>query len=80
MLNEYVYTTIKNEKIFITHGDCFDGLIKTNKYLYWFGDLSYEFSIKINNIISVTVFFGQVFRWFKYQRRKLAQTCYTQTV
>ena len=59
LVDEYIYTTLKGEKIFIVHGDCFDGLIKTNKYLYWLGDSAYELSIKINNIYNkIRKFFG----------------------
>lgn len=47
--NDYVYTTIKGEKIYITHGDCFDGFVRTHPFLYWLGDNAYELSIKINN-------------------------------
>ena len=46
--NEYVYNTIENEKIYITHGDCFDGFVATHKALYLIGDFGYELSMKIN--------------------------------
>ena len=46
--DEYIYTTIKNEKIFLIHGDYFDGFIKTHPIIYFLGDLGYELSIKIN--------------------------------
>lgn len=46
--NEYIYTTTKNEKILLVHGDCFDGFIATHKLLYLIGDFGYELSMKIN--------------------------------
>lgn len=46
--NEYIYTTTKNEKILLIHGDCFDGFIATHKLLYVIGDFGYELSMKIN--------------------------------
>ena len=52
LVDEYVYTTLQNERIIIVHGDCFDGLIKMNKYLYTIGDFAYEISIKLNNILN----------------------------
>ena len=57
--DEYVYTTLKGEKIYITHGDCFDGFIATHKVLYYIGDLGYELSIKINKIFN---FFRKLFK------------------
>ena len=47
--NEYVYK-VKNESIYITHGDCFDGFIRVHPLLYWIGDKSYELSIRINKL------------------------------
>ena len=32
--DEYIYETIKGERIFITHGDCFDGFIRLHPFLY----------------------------------------------
>jgi UDP-2,3-diacylglucosamine pyrophosphatase LpxH len=46
--NEYIYTSIKAEKILLVHGDCFDGFVATHKLLYVIGDFGYELSMKIN--------------------------------
>lgn len=46
--DEFIWTTKKNKKIYLVHGDCFDGFIRINKFLYSLGDWSYEFSIKLN--------------------------------
>lgn len=48
--DELVYESKKGEKIFITHGDCFDGFIKLHPILYVIGDRAYEFSIKVNKL------------------------------
>jgi len=53
--DEFIYTTIKGEKIYLTHGDCFDGFVRVSPWLYWVGDVSYEFSILIN----------KVYNWFR---------------
>ena len=53
--DEYVYTSLKGEKIYLTHGDCFDGFVRISPWLYWLGDVSYELSIKIN----------KVYNWFR---------------
>lgn len=48
--DEYIYKSLNGEKIYITHGDCFDGFVRVNSFLYWLGDTAYELSIKINKI------------------------------
>lgn len=48
--NDYIYTTLKGEKIYLVHGDCFDGFVRISPWLYWLGDVSYELSITINKI------------------------------
>lgn len=57
--DEYIYNSLRGEKIYITHGDFFDGFIRISPFLYWLGDTSYEFSIKINKIYNhFRKFFG----------------------
>jgi len=46
--DEYKYETSKGEKIFICHGDQFDGFIRLHPFLYVLGDFAYELSFKIN--------------------------------
>jgi len=48
--NDFIYTTLKGEKIYLVHGDCFDGFVRISPWLYWLGDVSYELSITINKI------------------------------
>jgi len=48
--NEFIYTSLSGEKIYLTHGDCFDGFVRISPWLYWLGDVSYELSITINKI------------------------------
>jgi UDP-2,3-diacylglucosamine pyrophosphatase LpxH len=48
--NEYIYQSVRGERIFLTHGDCFDGFVRISPWLYWLGDVSYELSITINKI------------------------------
>lgn len=48
--NDYIHTTMGGEKIYLTHGDCFDGFVRISPWLYWLGDVSYEISIKLNKI------------------------------
>lgn len=48
--DEYNYTTGQGEKIFICHGDQFDGFIRLHPFLYILGDKAYEFSFQINKV------------------------------
>lgn len=48
--DEYYYETLKGEKIYIIHGDQFDGFIRLHPFLYVLGDWAYEMSFKINKI------------------------------
>lgn len=48
LCDEYYYTTSKGEKIYICHGDQFDGFIRMHPFLYVLGDCAYELSFKIN--------------------------------
>jgi UDP-2,3-diacylglucosamine pyrophosphatase LpxH len=48
LCDEYIYETIKGERIFITHGDCFDGFIRLHPFLYVLGDKAYSLSMFIN--------------------------------
>ena len=58
LCNEYIYHSVKDEKIYITHGDQFDGFIIIHPFLYWLGDNAYELSIKINKLYN---FFRKLF-------------------
>jgi UDP-2,3-diacylglucosamine pyrophosphatase LpxH len=48
--DDYFYQTSKGEKIYICHGDQFDGFIRLHPFLYVLGDWAYEMSFKINRI------------------------------
>lgn len=51
--DEIVYETQKGEKIYICHGDQFDGFIRLHPFLYVLGDFAYELSFKINRIYNI---------------------------
>jgi UDP-2,3-diacylglucosamine pyrophosphatase LpxH len=50
LCDEYIHNTLSGEKIYITHGDQFDGFVRIHPLIYWLGDKSYELSIKINKV------------------------------
>jgi len=48
--DEHIHTTSIGERIYICHGDQFDGFIRLHPILYTIGDFAYEISFKINSI------------------------------
>lgn len=48
--DEVIYETIKGEKIFICYGDQFDGFVRIHPFIYYLGDITYEFSYTVNRI------------------------------
>lgn len=58
--DEYIYESLNGEKIYITHGDQFDGFILIHPFIYWLGDSAYEAAIKVNKIYN---FFRKLFRY-----------------
>ena len=55
LCDELYYETLKGEKIYICHGDQFDGFIRLHPFLYVLCDWAYEFSFKIN----------KTYNWFR---------------
>lgn len=55
LCDEMYYQTSKGEKIYICHGDQFDGFVRLHPFLYVLGDWAYEFSFKIN----------KAYNWFR---------------
>lgn len=58
IVDEFVYETSVGEKIFICHGDQFDGFVRLHPFLYVIGDKAYELSFRINKIYN---FFRRIF-------------------
>jgi UDP-2,3-diacylglucosamine pyrophosphatase LpxH len=52
VINQYAYKSIKYGDILFIHGDAFDFIIKSNKWLAKFGAILYELLIKINHIFN----------------------------
>ena len=48
LCDDLIYQTIKGEKIYICHGDQFDGFVRLHPFLYGLGDWAYEMSFRIN--------------------------------
>ena len=45
---EWIHETADGRKLWITHGDLFDGVIQCAKWLAYVGDNLYEFTLKLN--------------------------------
>lgn len=58
VLDEAVHTTNKNEKIWIIHGDAYDGITRHHKWVALLGDIGYNFLLWSN-------------RWFNDIRKHL---------
>ncbi len=58
VMDEAIHMTADGRKLWITHGDLFDGVIQCAKWLAYAGDMAYEFTLKVN-------------RWFNRARAKL---------
>ena len=58
ILNEYVHHGVNGKRYLVTHGDMFDPLMYSGKFLMYFGDFLYNWLMKLN-------------RWISFVRRKL---------
>lgn len=57
--DEYLHITSNDEKIYICHGDQFDGFIRLHPFMYALGDWAYELSFRVNKIYNkLRRFFG----------------------
>jgi UDP-2,3-diacylglucosamine pyrophosphatase LpxH len=45
---EWIHETADGRKLWVTHGDLFDGVIQCAKWLAYVGDSLYEFTLKLN--------------------------------
>ncbi len=64
--DDLIYETLKKERIYICHGDQFDGFIKLNPILYRIGDWAYEFSFKVSR------FYNHIRRIFRQNEWSLS--------
>jgi UDP-2,3-diacylglucosamine pyrophosphatase LpxH len=58
VLEDAMHQTADGRRLWITHGDYFDGVIQCAKWLAYVGDSAYEFTLKLN-------------RWFNSLRARL---------
>jgi UDP-2,3-diacylglucosamine pyrophosphatase LpxH len=58
VVEDCMHVTADGRRLWITHGDLFDGVIQCAKWLAYVGDAAYEFTLKVN-------------RWFNHARARL---------
>ncbi len=58
VVDDCMHLTADGRRLWITHGDLFDGVIQCAKWLAYVGDAAYEFTLKVN-------------RWFNRARARL---------
>ncbi|MEN9631161.1 MAG: hypothetical protein RJA10_4389 [Pseudomonadota bacterium] len=58
VVDEAMHTTADGRRLWVTHGDHFDGVIQCARWLAVLGDMAYEFILKVN-------------RWFNSARARL---------
>ncbi len=56
--DEWLHTTVTGQRLWVTHGDLYDGVIQCARWLALVGDVAYEFTLKVN-------------RWFNRARARL---------
>lgn len=58
VVEDCIHVTADGRRLWVTHGDLFDGVIQCAKWLAYLGDQAYEFTLKVN-------------RWFNRARARL---------
>lgn len=57
--DEHRHVTARGERIYVCHGDQFDGFVRLHPFLYAVGDFAYEMSFKINRVYNgIRLMFG----------------------
>lgn len=52
VVKEWVHETADGRKLWVTHGDLFDGVIQCAKWLAHLGDTAYEITLKLNRYLN----------------------------
>jgi len=47
--HEWIHTTADGRRLWVTHGDLYDGVIQCARWLAYLGDNLYEFTLKVNS-------------------------------
>ena len=52
VVDECVHLTADGRRLWVTHGDLFDGVVQCAKWLAYTGDVAYEFVLKLNRLFN----------------------------
>ena len=52
ILNEYIHHAVNGKKYLVTHGDIFDPLMNSGKFLMYFGDFIYTWLMRFNRYVN----------------------------
>lgn len=63
VVNETDYTSVDGKKYYVTHGDFFDSITMTKKWLSHLGDIGYGLLLNVNHLFQ---FFRKLFRINRY--------------
>ena len=53
VVDDAIHVTADGRRLWITHGDLFDGVIQCAKWLALAGDVAYEFTLKVNRWLNI---------------------------
>jgi UDP-2,3-diacylglucosamine pyrophosphatase LpxH len=53
IVDDCVHETADGRRLWVTHGDLFDGVIQCAKWLAYAGDMAYEFTLKTNRYLNL---------------------------
>jgi UDP-2,3-diacylglucosamine pyrophosphatase LpxH len=53
VVEDCVHITAAGQRLWVTHGDLFDGVIQCARWLAYAGDIAYEFTLKMNRHLNV---------------------------
>ncbi|MES2188118.1 MAG: UDP-2,3-diacylglucosamine diphosphatase [Pseudomonadota bacterium] len=52
VVEDCIHVTADGRRLWVTHGDLFDGVIQCAKWLAYLGDSAYEFTLKLNRLFN----------------------------
>ena len=52
VVKDCIHVTADGKRLWVTHGDLFDGVIQCAKWLAYMGDMAYEFTLKVNRYLN----------------------------
>jgi len=52
VVKDHVHTTVDGRRLWVTHGDLFDGVIQCAKWLAYVGDWAYELTLRLNSYLN----------------------------